>query len=85
MGTEPWKGQEYVKTGRDYAASYVSWDDATEFCRKLTAQEQTAGRLPSGWSYRLPTEAQWEYACRAGTTTRFSFGADESQLGDYAW
>jgi formylglycine-generating enzyme required for sulfatase activity len=55
----------------------VSWDDAVEFCKKLS---QTEGK-----TYRLPTEAEWEYACRAGTTTKFSFGDDESQLGDYAW
>jgi formylglycine-generating enzyme required for sulfatase activity len=55
----------------------VSWDDATEFCKKLSAEE--------GKTYRLPTEAEWEYACRAGTTTKFSFGDDASQLGNYAW
>jgi formylglycine-generating enzyme required for sulfatase activity len=55
----------------------VSWDDAVEFCTKLSAKE--------GKTYRLPTEAEWEYACRAGTTTVYSFGDDESQLGEYAW
>ena len=52
----------------------VSWDDALEFCRKLTDQERVAGRLASGWEYTLPTDAQWEYACRAATTTAYSFG-----------
>lgn len=55
----------------------VSWNDAVEFCRKLSDEE--------GVEYHLPTEAEWEYACRAGTTTAYSFGDDDSQLGEYAW
>ena len=77
MGTTPWKDRSAVNEGDDYPATYVSWDDAVEFCRKLSEKE--------GVEYRLPTEAEWEYACRAGTTTLYSFGDDESQLGEYAW
>ncbi len=77
MGTEPWKGEENVKTGDDYPAAYVNWDDAVEFCQRLSKQE--------GKAYRLPTESEWEYACRAGTVTAYSFGEDDSRLGDYAW
>ena len=68
--------------GSDHPVEEVSWDDAVEFCRRLSAlpAEKSAGNV-----YRLPTEAEWEYACRAGTTTKYSFGDDESELGDYAW
>ncbi len=85
MGTEPWKGQSFVNDGDDYPATYISWDDATAFCTNLTERERKAGRLPSNCEYTLPTEAQWERACRARSETRYSFGDDESKLGEYAW
>lgn len=57
---------------RGFPVEYVSWHDASEFCKKLTEMDES---LPEGWEYRLPTEAEWEYACRAGTTTPFHFGS----------
>ncbi len=77
MGTNPSKFQ-----GPQNPVEQVSWGDAVEFCRRLSAlpAEKSAGCV-----YRLPTEAEWEYACRAGTTTDSSFGDDWKRFGEYAW
>ncbi len=79
MGTNPSR----FKTGDpDLPVEQVSWNDAQEFCRRLSElpEEKASGRV-----YQLPTEAQWEYACRAGTTTRCYYGDDLARLGEYAW
>ena len=84
MGSEPWDGQHFVQADKDCPATFVSYFDAVEFCDTLTAIERKAGKLKADEEYRLPTEAEWEYACRAGTETAFSFG-DESKLNAHAW
>ena len=79
MGQNP---SRFTESGPDVPVENVSWDDAQGFCRKLSelAEEKEASRR-----YRLPTEAEWEYACRAGSAGKFCHGDDKSTLGDYAW
>ncbi len=72
MGTRPSESK-----GDNLPVERISWDHTVAFCEALGTKD--------GKTYRLPTEAEWEYACRAGTTTAFSCGADVSALGDYAW
>jgi formylglycine-generating enzyme required for sulfatase activity len=76
------QGEKIKGDSSPHPVDQMSWNDAVEFCKRLSElpEEKKAGRV-----YRLPTEAEWEYACRAGSTTAYSFGESSQSLGDYAW
>jgi formylglycine-generating enzyme required for sulfatase activity len=77
MNTRPWAEAEYVIDHPDRPAVYISWDDVQRFVGKLN--ETGSAR------FRLPTEAEWEYACRAGAGSAWWFGDEEAELVDHAW
>ena len=78
MGTTPWQGWRAAHADPDHPAVAITWEDVQALAQRLST---AAGEEV----YRLPTEAEWEYACRAGTTTRWSFGDDRSFLYAYGW
>ncbi len=80
MGSNPSSAK-----GPNLPVEQVTWKQAQAFCRKLTERERAAGRLPKGKVYRLPTEAEWEYAALAGKSAVYFFGNDPALLPRYAW
>lgn len=84
MGSNPSK---FTESGKDAPVETVSWDNAKEFCGKVTSLMRRTNnkQLATGGECRLPTEAEWEYACRAGTRTRYYTGDSESDLGRAGW
>jgi|GEM_PF-1519976 len=79
-GTNPSRWQDL-----DRPVEQVTFNEAVAYCATLTTRERAAGRLGDDEVYRLPTEPEWEYACRTGTTTAYFHGDDASQLDGYAW
>jgi serine/threonine protein kinase/formylglycine-generating enzyme required for sulfatase activity len=74
MGTSPARSPDKARDARNLPVDSVTWHDANDFCARLTKQEEKKPGARKGWAYRLPTEAEWEYAARAGTDTPFSVG-----------
>ena len=89
MGSNPSFGynSEAGELAANLPVDSVTWEEAKEYCRRLNERESKAGRVPPGYEYRLPTEAEWEYVARAGTSGAYSFGNSDQvdHLSEFGW
>ena len=85
MGSNPsFSELGFGEDSSNYPVNNISWLDSVSFCRALTMLAKNEGKLPVDYEYRLPTEVEWEYACRAGTQTDYYFGDDASNFTSMA-
>ncbi|MFA7186154.1 MAG: SUMF1/EgtB/PvdO family nonheme iron enzyme, partial [Victivallales bacterium] len=80
MGTNPSRFK-----GDNLPVECVNWNEAVKFCEKLTERERTTGSLPSGYEYRLPTEAEWEFAARGGNKSKGYKYSGNNNINSVAW